>query len=120
MPTLGQHRAAARANELLAVHLASTEWKDWAAVVGFYTAMHWVDAYFADRINFHPRDHSTRERAVANTRDLDLIAAQYLALRRTCDRVRYSLAKLSDAEITTLLQDDVRRVREHVEGLLRS
>ena len=115
MPAAPAHSAAAQSNESLANHLLTTEGANWALVPAFYAALHWIDAYFAVRLNHHPADHLRRERLVAVTRELDSVAARYLALRRSADRVRYNLAVLPEADRLSLIQEDLRRIRDLVE-----
>lgn len=121
MPSRDRHIEAARDNQALAENLLGTSWKGWAAIAAFYSALHWVDAYLATMVNgIHPNSHESRENAIARFTDLRPIQPHYGRLRTASERARYFLAKLDEAEVRALLEEDLRLVREHIKGLIGS
>ena len=118
MPSQANHVRAARANEELARHLLSTSWNNWATVAAFYSALHWVDAFLASRLNHHPADHRVREQLVATTADLRPIYGHYRALFRRCNQVRYELRTFTAADMAALIQHELDPVRDQLQRLL--
>ncbi|MCC6038288.1 MAG: hypothetical protein LM632_08815 [Armatimonadetes bacterium] len=66
MPTVSEHIAKAEAFErVLAIFdEGNPDHWDWIAVVAFYAALHWVDAYLATQ-GRHPQNHRERHNALA-------------------------------------------------------
>ena len=61
MPTSAEHRAKAESNEFFIQHLNNPFW-DWFVSVAFYTALQYIDAYFATLMPpVHPPTHQTRD-----------------------------------------------------------
>ena len=60
MPQPAEHIAQAEKNERLYENLIGTEFNDWAIVSLFYAALHYADAYFAQRVGVSPSNHSAR------------------------------------------------------------
>ncbi len=116
MPTEEMHRAAARRNEDLAARLADDA-PEWAVVVAFYAALHWVDAYFA-RQGRHPRTHLERVRWIQQEEALRPIYDPYRTLRDRADAARYSLSPFSSDEARELLTRELRAVRDSITRLL--
>ena len=116
MPTEEMHRAAARRNEDLAARLADNA-PDWAVVLAFYAALHWVDAYLA-RQERHPRTQSERVRWIQQEDALLPIYDPYRTLRDRADAARYHLTPFSSGEARALLTDELHAVRVHITRLL--
>lgn len=66
MPTVSEHVAKAEAFErVLAIFdEGNPDHWDWIAVVAFYAALHWADAYLATQ-GRHPQNHRERHNALA-------------------------------------------------------
>ena len=65
MPDFESHLRQAERNERVASHLAT--FPDWQTVALFYAALHYVDAYLAQRFGAqgHPTSHQARLRFLA-------------------------------------------------------
>ena len=91
-------------------NLENTKYLDWAAVAIFYTACHYVDAYFATTGKLEFVNHGQRNDAVED--ELSPIARQYLILFRAGHDARYkpyrvfSTRDLMDYEAVHLAQID--------------
>jgi hypothetical protein len=67
MPSEDEHIAKAEQNEaLFREFIAAGTNAEWAAVILFYAALHYVDAWLA-RSDVHPRSHVTRRQLVWGT-----------------------------------------------------
>jgi hypothetical protein len=110
-------RGAAR-NKALAVSLLSQNEPDWAAVLAFYSALHLIDAYLAER-NLRAGDHARRGNFIATTADLKPIHSQYRRLELRSRWVRYELQSLTTDDVEALLTRDLRQIEEHILRLLQ-
>ncbi len=119
MPSQTRHLAAARRFEELARRIAELEdGPAWAIVLGFYAALHLVDAYLA-RQNIHPESHVERERFLT-TSSLRAVRQEYLALRNRSEDSRYEGREFTEAQARIALEFDLQRIRRSVERLLLS
>jgi hypothetical protein len=116
MPSEAMHRAAAQRNEDLAARLADDA-PEWAVVLAFYAALHWVDAYFA-RQGQHPRTHIERVRWIQQEGALLPLYDPYRTLRDRADAARYHLTPFSSGEVRALLTGELYAVRVHITRLL--
>src|SRR4051794_7677263 len=62
----------------------------WAAVVAFYAAVQYVNAFLFERLEFIPNSHAEREAAVRMLADLTVILDDYDQLRDASRLARYS------------------------------
>lgn len=118
MSQLAEHIAQAEKNERLYENLIGTEFNDWAVVSLFYAALHYVDAYFVQRIGVSPSNHSARNYLVDSSLDLTEIRQAYSDLYRLSRDVRYEIFPVStDAAIRVKVwQFDT--IRTHIRDLL--
>jgi len=63
MPAQNAHEEKARSMERVLPLLDEDEadHRDWLAIIAFYAALHWLDAYFAHQ-RVHPTNHRERNR----------------------------------------------------------
>lgn len=88
-------------------NLESSSFNEWAVVVLFYAAMHYMDAVLAresvlSRSQRHPRDHPQRNRGVANSPTLGPIARLYLNLYQRSRDARYTHISFPDYVLNNL------------------
>jgi hypothetical protein len=104
LPTTPQHRAKAENNEFLGTELGNPFW-DWAVSGNFYAALHYVEAYFANRKPpLHPATHQLRDSHIHADAKLSAIYVDYRQLKDESRDARY------DASIA-FTQADVTRTR---------
>lgn len=64
---------------------------DWVAVIAFYAAVHYVNAYLWEMDNhYSPENHRERAEKIDNLPDLRLIRAHYRRLNRLGYNARYN------------------------------
>src|SRR6218665_3780952 len=63
MPSFQEHLRQIRNNWNALRHIVSTECYDWQVNICFYTAFHFLQAYFA-KMNFHPANHTQIQQAI--------------------------------------------------------
>jgi hypothetical protein len=117
MPTVSEHIAKAEAFERVLVIFdeGNPDHCDWIAVVAFYAALHWVDAYLAVLGN-HPQNH--RERNLIVT--LLPIAFEYSLLYSTSRRARYEAGHVSRGRAIQSRDQLLPIIRQWVQGQLGS
>lgn len=76
--------------------LQSEENYDWAITIAFYSAMHLIEKFFAEK-GIHNKSHEARNRFVANEATLKRkrIPIQYNLLYNQSIRSRYECAKIT-------------------------
>lgn len=107
-PVTGQHLSLAGRNQALAWTLLDGTVQpvpsEWASVVAFYAAVHYINAYLWERLRVEPRNH--RERGMYVETDVRLAACR-LAYRRLQDagyRARYNVTfRLSEQRARELV-----------------
>ena len=110
MPSTPQHRAKAENNEFLISELDNPFW-DWAITATFYTALHYVEAYFANRIPaLHPATHQMRDNYINSDVKLRPIYVDYRQLEDESRDARY------DASID-LTQSDATQAKRNLERI---
>lgn len=67
---------------------------DWALVILFYAALHYVEAYLAT-VGQHQRSHTTRDNVVARDPNLKKIFSEYQDLKFYGNNARYEVRALS-------------------------
>lgn len=87
MSSQAEHVAKAEHNESFLDEIGNPFF-DWVVTGSFYTALHYVDAYFA-KSNVHPINHSDRNPKVATDPVLTAIWSQYRALYDDSIDARY-------------------------------
>ena len=89
MSTMPEHCAKAENNEFLADQLDNPFW-DWAVTAVFYTAVHYVEAYFASRVPArHLPNHTIRDNYIHHDRTLNVIHDDYRQLYDESRSARY-------------------------------
>jgi hypothetical protein len=116
MASEARQLAAARMNEQLArLLLDNPDHFGWSAVVGFYSALHWIDGRLA-RLQMHPRNHEDRDDSIDRTA-LRAIEDSCRRLRTIADDSRYRLVPTNRQTIQRRLDNDLAAIRRQVESL---
>jgi len=90
MPRENQHLVQARHNEGFVQHLINTtRFSDWAATGIFYAAVHYVEAAFDARLNFHTFSHAVREYHLSQVLPDPRSRLQYRRLKSASMLARY-------------------------------
>jgi hypothetical protein len=119
MPSEAEHLAAAARNKALAQFLLQQDDASWAAVLAFYSALHYVSAYL-ERVDLRAHDHQSRARFMSRLSELKPIYEDYRKLETRSRWVRYDLRRLSVAEIESLLTGELARIENAISKLLNA
>ncbi len=126
-PRTRQHLDTARRNRVIARVLVTPTVFDsiqpppfeWAAVVAFYAAVHYVNAYLWEKLRVDPGSHDNRSRAVATHAALRRTAAAYSRLSDMAYRARYVPGfRMSRTDARELLDGNLESVRRAVHAAL--
>ena len=124
MPLETEHVAQAERNERLYETLCShsaDELTEWEVVALFYSALHYVDAYFA-KSNEHPRGHRERNQKVAQTKEFSSFASSYIHLYHNSRDARYGqgqyMVRYPPQQIRNLRDDHYELIKSEVCNLL--
>ena len=111
-----EHLQAAIRNEEFAAAIGSLpeRYAEWEVTALFYAALHYADAYLETQ-GIRPRDHSQRNRIVAN---LTNAGGAYRRLFRLSLEARYELSRFTPQEIDRIRAGPFRRVKEEMLSLL--
>jgi uncharacterized protein (UPF0332 family) len=92
VPDAAQHLNRAAENELLARSLDFEKGVevDWAIVMLFYSAVHYIDSVLAVK-NRHPKDHTSRDSAIENHGTLSAVYNDYRRLKDGSREARYEI-----------------------------
>lgn len=94
---------------------------DWAVVIGFYAAVHYVNAYLWEQLGYEPRNHYDRISWVNRVKDLQPAARSYNLLFDYSLKVRYDPAfRLSRADALDVLTNDLSTVERAVRSALNN
>ncbi len=113
----------AERNRNLATELSSTQMQtppfDWAVVIAFYSAVHYLNAYLWERDNrYDPGNHKNRGAKVRTLPDLQPIRRQYRRLNGLAYDVRYvETYRLNRATAQSALTD-LRDIEVQIRPLL--
>ena len=88
MSSVDEHLRQARHNDQVATAITAAA-PDWAAVVYFYAAMHYVEAYAARMQQPHDLSHEERRRLVYRTKELRPVQGEYRKLYEYSVAARY-------------------------------
>ena len=91
----------------------SEQFTDWAVVVLFYSALHYVDA-FLDTEEIHPRTHTERNRLVSRKHQISDIYPNYLSLHDRSIDARYNLVCFPLSAVERLWQEHYQTVKRHI------
>ena len=112
------HLAAARRNRDLAralidpslANLRPAPW-EWVAVIAFYAAVHFVNAYLWETVRHEPSSHPDRLARVRRERPIRQCRRRYADLQTLGHRARYEAAfALSEQEARNLVRDNLRYI----------
>ena len=101
LPSKEEHIAKAEGNSALALSMTLENQPkiDWALVILFYSAMHYVEAYLAT-LGQHLRSHTTRDNFVGRDARLRKIFSEYQDLKYYGYNARYEMQKFTAADVT--------------------
>ena len=118
MPDFESHLRQAERNERVASHLAT--FPDWQTVALFYAALHYVDAYLAQRFGAqgHPTSHQARLRFLARDPALTGVYQQYRELLDRSQDARYNALDVPEASAQELMREQFALVRSRIRTLL--
>jgi hypothetical protein len=119
VPTKEQHVSKAEGNAKLALSLALDNQTriDWALVILFYAAMHYVEAYLA-KSGVHLRSHETRDRAMSREFALRKIFKEYADLKYYGYNARYEFASFKATDVTDRASKRYDAIKAHLAPLL--
>lgn len=122
-PRTQQHLARAERNRAIAhellkpsslVGIQPPPW-EWVAVVAFYSAVHYVNAYFWEKLRWDPGGHDARAQQVARSADLRRAAPAYDRLADKGFHARHTPTfRVTDADAQNLVGTDLEAVRHAV------
>jgi len=121
VPAKDVHLLKAERNEGFALSLP-LDWQpriDWALIALFYSAMHYVEAYFANR-NTHIRSHTARDNAIGRDPNLRKIFAEYQDLKFYGYNARYEPPQFTAEDVIVGALPQFNIVKAHISTLLRS
>ena len=101
MPSKDEHVTKANGSESLALSLVLDNQSriDWALVILFYAAMHYVEAYLA-KSGVHLRSHTTRDNAMSRDSVLRKIFKEYADLKFYGYNARYEVFGFKATDVT--------------------
>ena len=107
MPSRDEHLVKAEGNEQFAASLTHENQTkiDWALVVMFYSAVHYIEAYLAVQFGIHVRSHNTRDNSVARDSNLRTIYSSYQHLKYYGYNARYEVFGFSARDIQDATKD---------------
>ena len=88
---------------------------DWQVTMLFYSALHYVDALFADMSGIHPKTHTSRNTLVTNQ---TAIAPNYIRLYNRSLDARYNMVMFTQKEVDRIIVEDFDPIRENIRALL--
>lgn len=124
MPTKQQHLSKSQIAEAAQCVLQADSKKhlDWIVITTFYSALHWVHAFFESKnYPLHKRNtHPKLENAISKCADLDPIRQNYKNLSDASWKARYTKRNFNStpAEVKDLVQIDLAAVVTHINGLI--
>lgn len=113
MPTIREHIDKAESFErvLTTFDGSNPDHWDWIAIVAFYAALHWVDAFLATYGN-HPQNHRERNRLVNLLLPTNLA---YGILYSTSRRARYEAGHISQQRALQCRDQLLPQIRQWVQ-----
>ncbi|MBM3252908.1 MAG: hypothetical protein FJZ16_01485 [Candidatus Omnitrophica bacterium] len=121
MPNRNSHIEKAQHNEkfYLSFDAEKTDYKDWVVVGIFYSALHYIDAYFALR-NKHPFAHGMRDDWVKDDSHLSQIWPEYRDLKEYRQKASYKVYAFSTQEIKNDIIPLLRSIKNYLQKLIFS
>lgn len=118
MPRLQEHLDKAKHNEnyYQSFNLDNTPYLDWVVNGIFYSAVHYVDAYFAT-IRFHPRDHQRRIDRILQDNNLgrNFYINYYRPLDQHSRSGRYNMKVFTSIEVRQDIIPLLSGVKQHLQ-----
>lgn len=114
------HLATAKRNQGLAHALLSSadiqpRPLEWSVVVAFYAAMHYINAYLWEKMQYAPHNHGERMSAVRTWTELKAVSVSYQRLQDLGYYARYRPNfHIPPSDATDLIQNDLRAVQNAV------
>lgn len=101
------------------LNIANTKYLDWAIVVLFYTACHYVDAYFATQGLLEFRNHGQRNAKVEELLP-ENIAGYYLTLYQAGHDARYQpYQAFNVSDVIEYEVENLHQIEEYILALLK-
>lgn len=89
---------------------------DWALVILFYAAMHYIEAYLAT-LGQHLRSHTTRDNFVGRDVQLRRIYSEYQDLKYFGYNARYEMQKFTASDVAQA-KTNFDTVKAHISAIL--
>lgn len=121
MPSKQEHLNQADKNERFygLCDLDNSEFLDWAVTALFYSVLHYVDAFLAEQLNYHPLDHQHRTPSVAKLDQLNPIHREYMRLKDESEKARYKIKHFTPSSVRQLERDRFQTAKNHLQALFR-
>ncbi len=119
MPSKQEHikKAAGNAAFALSLPLSDQTRIDWALVILFYAALHYVEAYLAT-LGQNLRSHTTRDNAVGRDAKLKMIFSEYQDLKFYGYNARYEASGFKTQDVTDIAAKNFAKIEAHLRPLL--
>ena len=119
MPTKEQHveRANSTGTLALSLKLDSQSRIDWALIMLFYSAMHYVEAYLS-KLGVHLRSHPTRDVAMSRDASLRKIYREYNDLKYFGYNARYEFCGYKATDVTNTAMKHYDAIKTHLIPLI--
>jgi len=119
VPSKTEHVTKAEGNETFVSGIALTAQPniDWALVVIFYAAVHYVEAYLS-LTGIHLRSHATRDNCVGRDSRLRLIFREYGDLKYYAYNARYEVMPFSASDVANVALPALDKIKAQLKPLL--
>ena len=123
LPETERYLAGAERNRQFARDVANTfaghpPSLEWAAVIAFYAAIHYVNAYVWERLQYEPTSHAERVRMLVMFQELKPMLDRYRRLQDYGSRARYiPLFTLPLGRLLLLIDTDLASIEQHPNDL---
>lgn len=119
MPSTQEHLAKADRNAAFALSLPldSQARIDWALIILFYAALHYVEAYLA-KMGQHLRSHTARDLIVGRDSNLKKIYTEYQNLRFYGYNARYEVYGFKAEDVTQHAAKDFATIKASIRAIL--
>ncbi len=114
MPKKDKHLSKAADNEkfALSLNLSPAVNVDWAVTALFYAAVHYVEAYLAQK-NLHSTDHRARDSSIQRDKDLKALYNEYVDLKNQSVNARYYMRPIPASEVS-VLANSLKKIQSHL------
>jgi len=120
MPGKSEHLKKAQHDEQFAtsLDLHSTPYLDWLVTGMFYSALHYIEAYFAT-LKMHSPDHRIRDSAIRRDRKISAVYNDYSELKNFSINARYYFHPFTPADVTQNLKRHLDHLKAHILSLIQ-